>query len=66
MPAVEMMHETIWFDQPEFEEAECHYHLYLASKNAPSSIAAAKVRPILLNYVLCGAPRSWAVMGIVI
>jgi len=42
MPAVEMMHETIWFDQPKFEEAECHYQLHLASKNAPSSAAADK------------------------
>eukprot|EP00794_Sanderia_malayensis_P011966 gene11963-13203_t len=35
MPAVEMMHETIWFEQPKFEEAEYNYQIFLARKNKP-------------------------------
>eukprot|EP00112_Aurelia_sp_Birch-Aquarium-sp1_P001475 Seg1159.13 transcript_id=Seg1159.13/GoldUCD/mRNA.D3Y31 product="Elongation factor 1-delta" protein_id=Seg1159.13/GoldUCD/D3Y31 len=36
MTGTEMTHESIWFDQPKYEEAESHYQLHLASVNGPT------------------------------
>eukprot|EP00112_Aurelia_sp_Birch-Aquarium-sp1_P014397 Seg3104.5 transcript_id=Seg3104.5/GoldUCD/mRNA.D3Y31 product="Elongation factor 1-delta" protein_id=Seg3104.5/GoldUCD/D3Y31 len=41
MTGTEMTHESIWFDQPKYEEAESHYQLHLASVNGPTPASKA-------------------------
>lgn len=49
-----MTHESIWFDQPKYEEAESHYQLHLASINGPTP--ASKV---IFLMVVSGAKKKW-------
>lgn len=48
-----MTHESIWFDQPKYEEAESHYQLHLASINGPTP--ASKV---IFLMVVSGAKKN--------
>ena len=36
MALTAMMHESVWFEKPQFEENEAHYQLHLAGSNRPT------------------------------